>query len=246
MTYYSNWQEIVEFFKKAAEDFRKVGLTPTLNPVVSSTVVPRTYAEHEKFYGDVSSIAWGAIPDRLEPNFYLQTMMHSSFAKLGERNYGHYRSAKFDAACDAQKREMDSEKRVKLVWDAQAVAAADCPIWWLAHPPVISAYNKRDFEGAVEMMGSGYGQVYSPWTYLKIRPRTARKILRSGMQNNFLVTMNPFLRGPVSQPVLHPVFLRHLRHHRPRHEAAPLGGRILESGQPQNHRSGPTKRDEVP
>ena len=87
LTYYSNWQEIVEFFKKAAEDLRKVGLTPTLNPAVSSTVVPRTYAEHEKFYGDVSSIAWGAIPDRLEPNFYLQTMLHSSFAKLGERNY---------------------------------------------------------------------------------------------------------------------------------------------------------------
>ena len=65
----------------------------------------------------VGSIAWGATPDRLEPNFYLQTMMHSSFAKLGERNYGHYRSAKYDAACDVQMREMDPEKRVKLVWD---------------------------------------------------------------------------------------------------------------------------------
>jgi peptide/nickel transport system substrate-binding protein len=192
LTYYSNWQEIVEFFKKAAEDFRKVGLTPNLNPVVSSTVVPRTYAEHEKFYGDIGSIAWGATPDRLEPNFYLQTMLHSSFAKLGERNYGHYRSAKFDAACDAQKREMDPEKRVKLVWEAQAVAAADYPIWWLAYPPLISAYNKRDFEGAVEMMGSGYGQVYSMWSYLKIRPRTARKTLRSGTQVDYITTLNPF------------------------------------------------------
>jgi peptide/nickel transport system substrate-binding protein len=192
LTYYSNWQEIVEFFKKAAEDFRKVGLTPNLNPVVSSTVVPRTYAEHEKFYGDIGSIAWGATPDRLEPNFYLQTMLHSSFSKLGERNYGHYRSAKFDAACDAQKKEMDPEKRVKLVWEAQAIAAADYPIWWLAYPPLISAYNKRDFEGAVEMMGSGYGQVYSMWSYLKIRPRTARKTLRSGTQVDYITTLNPF------------------------------------------------------
>jgi peptide/nickel transport system substrate-binding protein len=192
LTYYSNWQEIVEFFKKAAEDFRKVGLTPNLNPVVSSTVVPRTYAEHEKFYGDIGSIAWGATPDRLEPNFYLQTMLHSSFSKIGERNYGHYRSAKFDAACDAQKKEMDPEKRVKLVWEAQAIAAADYPIWWLAYPPLISAYNKRDFEGAVEMMGSGYGQVYSMWSYLKIRPRTARKTLRSGTQVDYITTLNPF------------------------------------------------------
>ena len=192
LTYYSNWQEIVEFFKKAAEDLRKVGLTPTLSPAVSSTVVPRTYAEHEKFYGDVSSIAWGATPDRLEPNFYLQTMMHSSFAKLGERNYGHYRSAKYDAACDAQMREMDPEKRVKLVWDAQAVAAADVPIWWLAHPPVISVYNKRDFADPVEVMGSGYGQVYSMWSYLKIKPRTSRKVLRSATRSDYLVTLNPF------------------------------------------------------
>jgi peptide/nickel transport system substrate-binding protein len=192
LTYYSNWQEIVEFFKKAAEDLRKVGLTPNLSPAVSSTVVPRTYAEHEKFYGDVSSIAWGATPDRLEPNFYLQTMMHSSFAKLGERNYGHYRSAKYDAACDAQMREMDPEKRVKLVWDAQAVAAADVPIWWLAHPPVISAYNKRDFADPVEVMGSGYGQVYSMWCYLKIKPRTNRKVLRSATRSDYLVTLNPF------------------------------------------------------
>ena len=32
LTYYSNWQEIVEFFKKAAEDLRKVGLTPEPQP----------------------------------------------------------------------------------------------------------------------------------------------------------------------------------------------------------------------
>jgi ABC-type transport system substrate-binding protein len=118
MTYYSNYQEIVEFFKKAAEDFRKVGLTPNLNPVVSSTVVGRTYAEHEKFYGDIGSISWGATPERLEPSFFLQELMHSSNTKPGGRNYGNYRSAKFDAACDAQKREMDVDKRQKLVWEA--------------------------------------------------------------------------------------------------------------------------------
>ncbi len=193
MTYYSNYQEIVEFFKKAADDFRKVGLTPNLNPVVSTTVVTRTYAEHEKFYGDIGSISWGATPERLEPSFFLQELMHSSSTKPGGRNYGYYRSAKFDAACDAQKREMDVEKRRKLVWEAQVIAAADCPIWWLAYPPVISAFNKRDFEGAVPMMGSGYGHVYNIWTYLKIRPKTARKTLRSGTQVDNFNTLNPFV-----------------------------------------------------
>ena len=192
MTYYSNYQEIVEFFKKAAEDFRKVGLTPNLNPVVSSTIVGRTYAEHEKFYGDIGSISWGATPDRLDPNFFLQELMHSMSTKPGGRNYGNYRSAKYDAACEAQKREMDLEKRIKLVWDAQAIAAEDYPIWWLAYPPVISAYNKRDFEGAVAMMGSGYGHIYNLWTYIKIKPKTARRTLRSGSQVDNFNSMNPF------------------------------------------------------
>jgi len=195
LTYQSGFQETVEFFKKAAQDLRKLGLTPNLNPGASTTVVPRTYNEHA--YGDVGSIAWGANPDRLDPNFYLEELMHSSRAKLGGRNYGHYRSAKFDAACDAQKMEMDPGKRQKFVWDAQAIAAADYPIWWLAHPVMISAYNKRDFEGAVEMMGSGYGMVYSTWTYLKIRPKGQRKTLRVGMNSDFL-TLNPF--SPAQSP----------------------------------------------
>ncbi len=187
--YYGNWQEVVEFFRKAAQDLRKIGITPKLNPAVNTTVVAKTLKQHD--YGDWSSIVWGAIPYRLDPNFFLEELLHSARAKPGGRNYGYYRSAKFDAACDAQKMEMDRNKRQKLVWEAQAIAAADYPIWWLAHPVVISAYNKRDFEGAVEMMGAGYGLLYSIWSYLKMRPKTNRKTLRSGLQFEF-TTLNPF------------------------------------------------------
>lgn len=189
MMYQSNFHETVEFFKKAAQDLRKLGLTPNLNPGQATTVVPKTLREHA--YGDVGSIAWGAIPYRLDPNFFLEELLHSARAKKGGRNYGHYRSAKYDAACDAQKREMDPDKRKDLVWKAQSIAAADYPVWWLAHPVVISAYNKRDFEGAVEVIGAGYGLVYSPWSYLKMKPKTGRKTLRSAMQNDF-PTLNPF------------------------------------------------------
>src|SRR4030042_2453382 len=109
MTYYSNWQEVVEFFRKAATDLRKIGLTPNLNPAVNTTVTAKTFNEHN--YGDWGSIVWGAIDYRLDPGFYLDELMHSSRAKPGGRNYGHYISSKFDAVCDAQSREMDRSKR---------------------------------------------------------------------------------------------------------------------------------------
>ena len=191
MTYYSNWQEIVEFFRKAAQDLRKIGITPNLNPAVNTTVVAKTFNEQEAYYGDWSSIVWGAIDYRLDPSFFLEELLHSKQSKKGGRNYGHYLSAKFDAACDAQMMEMDRNKRQKIVWEAQAIAAADYPIWWIGYPVVISAYNQRDFEGAVEMLGSGYGIIYSIWSYLKMKPKTGRKVLRSGMQYD-ITTLNPF------------------------------------------------------
>ena len=181
--YYGNWPEIVEFFRKAAQDLRRIGLTPKLNPAVNTTVVAKTFNEHD--YGDWSSIMWAAMDYRLDPNFFLEECMHSRYAKLGGRNYGHYKSAKFDAVCDAQAREMDPNKRQKLVWEAQSIAASDYPIWYIAHPVVISAYNKRDFEGAVEMIGSGYGLLYNLWSYLKIKPKTARKVMKSGLEFEF-------------------------------------------------------------
>ncbi len=186
--YYSNWQEYVEFWKKAALDLKKIGLTTVLNPTTSGTVITKTKA-HD--FGDIGGIFWGAVPNRLDPSFLLTELLHSSHSVKGRRNFGKYKSAKYDAACDAQNQEMDMNKRQKLVWEAQAIAAADYPIWWLAHPVVLSAYNKRDFEGAVEMMGCGYGLMYTMWSYLKMRPKTGRKILRSGYTKE-IDSLNPF------------------------------------------------------
>lgn len=96
MMYYGNWPEIVELFRKAAQDLRKIGLTPKLNPAPSNVVVPRTLQQHD--YGDWGSIMWGATPERLDPNFYLEDMLHSA----AKRNYGHYKNPKYDAAVEAQ------------------------------------------------------------------------------------------------------------------------------------------------
>ena len=186
--YYGTYQEYVEFWRKAAVDLKRIGLTVILNPAAMPTVITKTKA-HD--YGDIAGILWGAVPNRLDPSFLLTELLHSAHSVKGSRNFGKYRSAKYDAACDAQNQEMDMNKRQKLVWEAQAIAAADYPIWWLYHRFVMDAYNKRDFEGAVEMMGSGYGYVTNMWTYLRMRPKTGRKTLRGGTAND-IDSLNPF------------------------------------------------------
>ncbi len=186
--YYGERQEYVEFWRKAGTDLKRIGLTVKLNPTATTTVITKTKA-HD--FGDIGGIFWGAVPNRLDPSFLLTELLHSAHSVKGSRNFGQYKSAKYDAACDAQNREMDMNKRQKFVWEAQAIAAADYPIWWLAHPVEISAYNKRDFEGAVEMMGCGYGHVNNMWSYLKMRPKTGRKTLRSGLMLE-IDSLNPF------------------------------------------------------
>lgn len=185
MMYYGNWPEIVELFRKAAQDFRKIGLTPQLNPAPSSVAVPKTLQQHD--YGDWGSILWGATPERIDPNFYLEEMLSSK----SKRNYGYYNNPKYDEAVKAQQEEMDPNKRAALVKSAQAIAAADYPIWWLAHPVVISAYNQKFFANVEEILGAGYGNMYSIWNYLNITPKTARKTLRVGLEIE-INTLNPF------------------------------------------------------
>jgi peptide/nickel transport system substrate-binding protein len=185
MMYYGNWPEIVELFRKGAQDFRKIGLTPKLNPAPSSVVVPKTLQQHD--YGDWSSIMWGATPERIDPNFYLEEMLQSQ----SKRNYGYYNNPKYDAAVKAQQEEMDPAKRADLIKQTQAIAAADYPVWWLAHPSVIGAYNQKLFTNVEEIMGAGYGNMYSIWNYLNITPKTARKTLRVGLEIE-INTLNPF------------------------------------------------------
>jgi peptide/nickel transport system substrate-binding protein len=185
MMYYGNWPEIVAQFRKGAEDFRKIGLTPKLNPAPSSVVVPKTLQQHA--YGDWGSILWGATPERIDPNFYLEEMLGSK----SKRNYGYYNNAKYDAAVRAQQEEMDPAKRAVLIKQTQAIAAADYPVWWLAHPAMISAYNQKLFGNVVEILGAGYGHMYSIWNYLNVTPKTSRRTLKAGMENE-INTLNPF------------------------------------------------------
>jgi peptide/nickel transport system substrate-binding protein len=109
---------------------------------------------------------------------------------LRGRNYGHYVNPGYDKAVDAQKAEVNPEKRKELVWKAQEIAAQDHPAWWLYFFPVINAYNARDWEGVVSMIGNGIGGPFSLWTFLKARPKTGKKIMKACYFSD-LVTLNP-------------------------------------------------------
>ena len=188
-TYYAGYPEMMmEFWRGASRDFKEIGLEIKHTPLEMPVAVHKIVNEHN--YGRIGEILWGPSPERLEPNFYLEEMLHSSKTMLRGRNYGYYMNPEYDKAVDAQKAEMNPEKRKDLVWKAQEIAAKDHPVWWLYFFPVINAYNARDWEGVVPMMGNGIGGPFSVWTFLKVKPKTGKKIMKACYSAD-LVTLNP-------------------------------------------------------
>lgn len=188
ITYYSDRPEMVEFWREGSRCLKQLGLEVKHNPVETLQAVHKIINDQK--YGSIGMIAWGASPERLEPNFYLEELLHSNRAVPRGRNYGYYKNPEFDKLVDAQKGEMNPEKRKNLIWKAQEVAAQDHPVWWLMYRVDINAYNNRDWKGVVEVMGAGIGTMFNTWTPIKIQPLTNRKMLKIGTQQD-IATLNP-------------------------------------------------------
>ncbi len=188
VTYYAGYPEMMEFWRAATRDFKEIGLELKHNPLASSIAVHKMVNEHN--FGHIGEIWWGPSPERLEPNFFLEEMLHSSKTILRGRNYAHYVNPEFDRIMDAQKAQMNPDRRKDLLWKAQEIAAQDHPVWWLYFAPIIQAYNARDWEGVVPMIGNGIGGPFSIWTFIKAKPKTGKKIMKASYFTD-ITTLNP-------------------------------------------------------
>ena len=112
VTYYAGYPEMMEFWRAATKNFKEIGLELKHTPLEMPVAAHRMLNEHN--FGQIGEILWGPSPERLEPNFYLEELLHSSKTMLRGRNYGHYVNPEYDRIVDAQKGEMNQEKRKEL------------------------------------------------------------------------------------------------------------------------------------
>src|SRR5258707_9312911 len=99
------------------------------------------------------------------------------------RNYGEWANEQYDALIDAQAKESDPAKRLKLVQDAQRALADDLYITQFGWgPAVIEAYNSAAWDDVVETRGFGIGSFNAFHTFLRAKPKTSRPRLVVGMQ----------------------------------------------------------------
>lgn len=122
-------------------------------------------------------------PERLDPDVLLYRVFYSK----GD-NYQGYNNPAYDAVVDAQRAEMNVDKRKELVFQAQEILANDLPAIALYSDWDVDVYNSDLFDNVQTFMGAG---VYNYWTLLTVTPKTDQKYLRIG-HNELPDNLNPF------------------------------------------------------
>jgi peptide/nickel transport system substrate-binding protein len=189
-----NWPDMIEIWRQATRDYAALGLEIEVQQGTLDTWVSQVVGEHKLPH--FVSMSWGGAPDRMDPDFFLNEILNSKRDVKGGMNYGSYHSEAYDKVVEAQRVEMDEEKRRALVMQAQAISAKDNPLMVLFHRDIIQAYNKAKFKGVTSIFGNGIGFPYAPMAYLDLEALTPRRVIKITSIYD-IASLNPFFTPEV-------------------------------------------------
>lgn len=174
-----------EMAQEAVEELRKLGVDATAQPMDFAVLLDVIYGDTMDY--DAYTIGWSGRIERLDPDMFIHSINHSDNAIPGGNNTNRYRNPEFDALADAQRSEMDLEKRREIVFEAQEVLAEDVPHITLYSRATIQAYNKDKYSDVLNLPGEG---VFNEWTPFQVKPLTDDKVLKVASNVN-IDDMNP-------------------------------------------------------
>lgn len=158
---------------EVAEELQKLGVDATAQPIDFAVLLDTIYAEEYDY--DAYTIGWSGRIERLDPDMFIHSINHSNNANAGGNNTNRYRNPEFDALADAQRQEMDIDKRREIVFEAQKMLAEDVPHVTLYSRANMQTYNKERFSDLINIPGEG---LFNEWTPFRIKPLTDQTTLR--------------------------------------------------------------------
>lgn len=158
---------------EVAEELQKLGVDATAQPIDFAVLLDTIYAEEYDY--DAYTIGWSGRIERLDPDMFIHSINHSDNAIPGGNNTNRYRNSEFDALADAQRQEMDIDKRREIVFEAQKMLAEDVPHVTLYSRANMQTYNKERFSDLINIPGEG---LFNEWTPFRIKPLTDQTTLR--------------------------------------------------------------------
>src|SRR4029434_7365210 len=131
-------------------------------------------------------------PERSDPDEFLYSLYHSSYAEKGYNFIG-YLNPEYDKLAEKQRTQLDREERRKTAFEMQKIIDRDQPQAFLVHPKYAQAFNKAVFKEDTVVNQSGVG-IRNIWTLLAIQPLGAQKDLIIN-SNEVINATNPLYIG---------------------------------------------------
>ena len=187
-----------------AQEWRKLGLDVEVKVMPWEQMSDVVWYQRDKW----DSTAWQMVgrPERSDPDEIVYNLFHSSTAEKGY-NFVGYINPDYDAVVEAQRAEVDQEKRKELIHKAQEILATDQPNMMLVHPKSTFAFDKTVWKPESVVNQSGIG-IRNTWTFMAIEPSGDKKDIIVNSGDN-VQAINPlYISGGVDSWVFELVYDR--------------------------------------
>lgn len=158
--------EEFEAAQVALNQLKAIGITLDVQVADNTTLQDHVWFNRDQW--DITMWQMVGRPERLDPDEFIYNLFHSSTATDGY-NFVGYINPEYDALAEAQRVEMDREKRKEIIAQAQQIVANDQPFLFTVYPHANYAYNSTIWDPATVFESKGIG-IKAYWTFVRATP----------------------------------------------------------------------------
>ena len=190
-----------------AQEWRKLGLEVEVKPLQRQAQTQLIWFSRDKW--DVTMWRMVGRPERSDPDEFLYSLYHSSYAEKGYNFIG-YINKEYDALAEKQRTQLDRDERRKTAFAMQEIINRDQPQAFLVHPKYLTAFNKAVFKENSVVNQTGVG-IRNVWTFMNIQPLGAQKDLIINSNETINATNPLYVGGAVDSWVTDLIWDRIMR-----------------------------------
>jgi peptide/nickel transport system substrate-binding protein len=153
------------------QSWKQLGLDVSLRPLPGQQYNQVVWYERQRW--DATTWAMVGRPERSDPDELTYNLFLSANAANGYDFVG-YKNPEYDRLAQAQREELDVEKRRGLIDQAQELINKDQPYGFMVHPMNLVAINTDVWDINTVQNEAGIG-LRNFWTWLSITPKGAQK-----------------------------------------------------------------------
>jgi peptide/nickel transport system substrate-binding protein len=155
----------------AVQQWKKLGVNISLQVMSNAEQNAVVWNQRDKW--DATTWEMVGRPERSDPDELIYSLFNSSLAQNGYDFVG-YVNPDYDRLAQAQRQELDRDKRQALVKQAQDLITHDQPYLYMVYPRRSAAFNATVWDPASIKVEAGIG-IRNFWTFLAAAPLTDKK-----------------------------------------------------------------------